>query len=52
MPAFRMEIELAGMANLDSLEDLSPDTDDDTVEVIIKHDGDQIRELTDLETAQ
>lgn len=52
MPAFRMVIELAGEADMDSLEGLNPDKDDDSVELIINHDGDQIREKTDVETAK
>ena len=50
MPAFRMVIELAGMADIESIEGLNPDTDDDSVELIIKHDGDPIHEKTGFET--
>lgn len=52
MAAFRMVIELAGMADIDSIENMKPDTDDDSVELIIKHDGDRIiYEQTNFETA-
>ena len=52
MAAFRMVIELAGMADIDSIENIKPDTDDDSVDLIIKHDGDRIiHEQTNFETA-
>lgn len=51
MPAFRMTIELARMADIEAIEDSNPDTDDDSVELIIKHGGNQIQEQTDIETA-
>jgi hypothetical protein len=51
MPAFRMVIELAGMADIESPEELNPDTDDDSVELTIKHDGNEIDKKTDFEAA-
>jgi|APHM01.1.fsa_nt_gi hypothetical protein len=51
MPAFRMVIELAGMADIESIEELSPDTNDDSVELIIKLGDDETHMNTDFETA-
>ena len=46
-----MVIELAGMANIKPIEDLEPDTVDDSVELIIKRNGVVVQETTDFDTA-
>lgn len=51
MPAFRMVIELAGMADIDLLDEGQSDPEDDSVELIIKRDGVVARETTDFDTA-
>lgn len=52
MPAFRMTIELAGMADIDPIEEIDPDADDDSVELIIERGDDSILMETDFETAR
>lgn len=52
MPAFRMTIELAGMADTESIEEMEPDTDDDSVEIIIKLGDDSVRMETGFDTAR